>query len=697
MGKKTETEQNSLSQSNVKEGNVCMNNVVDDFVDSKNVEIGDDTFSGNGTELRFDSIYYSVTLSNGQQKCILSNISGRAKPGSLVALMGPSGAGKTTLLDVISGRKTGGQVKGLITLNGRPKDNTFPRYAGYCEQMDSHLPTLTVKEALMISASLRYDASDAERKRSVNKVLKQLHLENIQNQLIGTPGLDGIAPEARKLTTIGVELVCCPKVLFLDEPTTGLDSSSALATMQLAKSVAKVNGIAVLCTIHQPASEIFELFDTLLLLQKGGRPAYFGLTSLMNNYFVNQCGANPMEEGTNPADYSLTCASLTNFHVGQVKYSTAADAFESFKFTNIDSNEEKENALNQDNIHDIDDEIYDSPFATSEFQQFSILLKVYFLLHWRDKKVLYTRMSLAVVFGLMVGILFFGVELDQVGAKARVSIIFISLVYAGNVATMAIPTAVMIRPVIFRERSSNAYRLCPFYWATLIAEIPFVVVQGLLYSSTMYFIVGFQAEHFMRFLGGFTLLSMLCFSFAHFMASISPNADVGTILSATCQSVFTLFCGFLLPYENIPFYWRGLYYLSMFRYPLNFFTSNELVGLKFDCPNGDSTVGKGLPVGGFPVFVGGLSSNTSYPPPPRGNGPFARECLPIVGNFTNLYDHRCWRFFCPIQTGEFILERYSMPTSMEGMYVQLAYMLIYFIGLRIITFISLGTIQHIKR
>jgi ABC-type multidrug transport system ATPase subunit len=111
--------------------------------------------------------------------------------------MGPSGAGKTTLLDVIAGRKTGGVVTGEILLNGRTKDKTFPRYAGYCEQMDSHMPTLTVREALFVSAALRLDESLDSREKHVDQVLQQLLLDGYRDQLLGTPGLDGVAPEVR--------------------------------------------------------------------------------------------------------------------------------------------------------------------------------------------------------------------------------------------------------------------------------------------------------------------------------------------------------------------------------------------------------------------------------------------------------------------------------------------------------------------
>ena len=91
---------------------------------------------------------------------------------------------------------------------------------------------------------------------------------------------------------------------------------------------------------------------------------------------------------------------------------------------------------------------------------------------------------------------------DQTGAKARIAVVFISLVYAGNVANMAIPSNVMLRPIVFRERGSHAYRLCPYYWAMLLAELPYITLQGSLFVFTFYFLVGFQPSviHFLLFL-----------------------------------------------------------------------------------------------------------------------------------------------------------------------------------------------------
>jgi ATP-binding cassette subfamily G (WHITE) protein 2 (SNQ2) len=657
----------------------------------------------SGTPISFENLCYTVTLPNGQDRQLLTNVTGFARPGELVALMGPSGAGKTTLLDVLAARKTGGVVSGHILLGGLPVDDKFARYTGYCEQMDSHLPTLSVREAVAVSAALRLPTSvdTEERERKIDRVLEQLLLTQYRDQLLGTPGLPGaVAPEIRKLVTIGVELVCDPAVLFMDEPTTGLDSSSALATIALAKKIAEggrrgdstveYNKIAVICTIHQPAREIFSLFHNLLLLQKGGRVAYFGPVKNMERYFVETCQSPACELDQNPADYALACAAAS--FSGDA---TAADLHDRSEWKRVQNARLPPRRTTRELLSGA----FASPYATSSMHQFKILLGVYSLRHWRDKKVLWTRMSLAVIFGLIVGVLYYGVGMDQTGAKSRVGVVFISLVYAGNVANMAIPSNVMLRPIVFRERGSHAYRLCPFYWATLVAELPFVTLQGSLFVVTFYFLVGFRASimHFTLYLFGFIILSMATFSFSHLMASIAPNADVGTILSATVQSVFTLFCGFMLPYESIPVYWRPLYYLSMFRYPLGFFVSNEMRGLEFQCPVGNGPAGNNLPVGAFPVFVGGTANNVSFPPPPFGNGKYALDCVPLLANFTNIHDPRCWRFFCPISNGEFILDRYSMPTSTGGMLQQLLVMVGFFFGLRLLTFVALQNIQHISR
>lgn len=243
----------------------------------------------------------------GEDKQLLRDICGYVKPGCLLALMGTSGAGKTTLMDVLAQRKDAGRIEGSILVDGMPQNITFQRMTGYCEQNDVHEVTATVREALLFSASLRQDYTIPyqEKVDYVDHIIDLLELRDIQDALVGTPGA-GLTIEQKKRLTLGVELVARPKLLFLDEPTSGLDGQSAFSIVRFMRKLA-ANGQAVICTIHQPSAFVFNAFDSLLLLAKGGRTTYFGETgeggSKLLDYFARN-GA-PCGPDVNPAEHII--------------------------------------------------------------------------------------------------------------------------------------------------------------------------------------------------------------------------------------------------------------------------------------------------------------------------------------------------------------------------------------------------------
>lgn len=226
--------------------------------------------------LTWENLVYEVPIPSGQLR-LLNEITGYVKPGQLTALMGASGAGKTTLLDVLASRKNIGVITGDVLVDGKPKGTAFQRGTSYAEQLDTHESTQTVREALRFSAYLRqpYHVSKEEKDQYVEEVIELLEMENIADAIIGDPS-SGLAVEERKRVTIGVELAAKPQLLlFLDEPTSGLDSQSAFNIVRFLRKLAKA-GQAILCTIHQPNASLFENFDRLLLLQRGGNCVYFG-------------------------------------------------------------------------------------------------------------------------------------------------------------------------------------------------------------------------------------------------------------------------------------------------------------------------------------------------------------------------------------------------------------------------------------
>lgn len=171
--------------------------------------------------------------------------------------------------------------------------------------MDVHEGTATVREALVFSALLRQPASvpREEKIAYVDHIIDLLELSDIKDALIGIPGA-GLSIEQRKRVTLGVELVAKPTLLFLDEPTSGLDGQSAYNIIRFLRKLVD-GGQAVLCTIHQPSAVLFDAFDSLVLLAKGGKMTYFGETGEDSQKVLDYFAKNgaPCPPDVNPAEH----------------------------------------------------------------------------------------------------------------------------------------------------------------------------------------------------------------------------------------------------------------------------------------------------------------------------------------------------------------------------------------------------------
>ncbi|CAF3733578.1 unnamed protein product [Rotaria sp. Silwood1] len=211
-----------------------------------------------------------------KRQCLLNNISG-AITGGLWAVMGPSGSGKSTLLNTLACRlDVNTIVQGQISLNGGPYNNAeLKRIAGYVMQDDLLNGHLTVYETLMYTAELRLPRhfTRQQREKRVQEVMFAMGINHVKNVIVGTVLKKGISGGERKRLCVGMQLLNRPQLLFLDEPTSGLDSVTALDLVHTFHSLAHGRSpekvVTIVCSIHQPQSKIFYLFDSLILLKQG--------------------------------------------------------------------------------------------------------------------------------------------------------------------------------------------------------------------------------------------------------------------------------------------------------------------------------------------------------------------------------------------------------------------------------------------
>ena len=240
--------------------------------------------------ITFEAIHYEI-----DDHVLLDSVTGYAAPGGITAIMGPSGAGKTTLLNLLAGRLTGkGRVSGSLRLNGCSVVNSLSqsRVAAIVPQHDVLIDELTVREMLEYCAKLQLS--------HVSGDMCSVHVEDalfcLGLQPFAESTIRSLSGGERKRVSVAADGFLTPShLLFLDEPTTGLSSSEAVQLMNILAALARERNYTIVCSIHQPSREVFQLLDTVLLLAKGCT-VFFGPRQEATPYFEEAGGIVP-EDG----------------------------------------------------------------------------------------------------------------------------------------------------------------------------------------------------------------------------------------------------------------------------------------------------------------------------------------------------------------------------------------------------------------
>ncbi|KAF2124945.1 hypothetical protein P153DRAFT_370276 [Dothidotthia symphoricarpi CBS 119687] len=532
-------------------------------------------------------VVYDIQI-KGEPRRLLDHVSGFVKPGTLTALMGVSGAGKTTLLDSLAQRTTMGVITGDMFVNGKPLDASFQRSTGYVQQQDLHLDTSTVREALRFSAVLRQpkNVSKQEKYDYVEEVIKMLGMEEFAGAVVGVPG-EGLNVEQRKLLTIGVELAAKPALLlFLDEPTSGLDSQSSWSIVSFLRKLASA-GQAILCTIHQPSAILFQEFDRLLFLAKGGKTVYFGEigenSQTLLDYFQTQ-GARDCGEDENPAEYMLEIVNNGKNDQGKDWHSVWNES-EEYKTVqrDIDQIHEEKRHENIDTAGQTGNSEFAMPLATQIWECVFRSFQQY----WRMPGYFVAKMGLCIMAGLFIGFSFFDADSTQAGMQTIIfSCFMITTIYTSLVQQIH-PLFVTQRALYeVRERPSKAYSWIAFMTANIVVEIPYGILAGTLVWACFYFpVIGAgQEPHRQALIWMFCVqLLTITSTFAAMTIAALPDAQTASGIVSLLTLMSILFNGVLQSPSNLPGFWLFMYRASPFTYWIGGMVGTMLGGREVVC------------------------------------------------------------------------------------------------------------------
>ncbi|KAL1881468.1 hypothetical protein VTK73DRAFT_3530 [Phialemonium thermophilum] len=559
--------------------------------------VSDGVIQKTTSVFHWSDVCYEVKV-KGETKQILDHVDGWVKPGTLTALMGVSGAGKTTLLDCLADRTSMGVITGSMLVDGHPRDASFQRKTGYVQQQDLHLQTTTVREALNFSALLRQPAHIPRKEKLayVDEVIKLLSMEEYADAVIGVPG-EGLNVEQRKRLTIGVELAAKPPLLlFVDEPTSGLDSQTSWAILDLLEKLTK-SGQAVLCTIHQPSAMLFQRFDRLLFLAKGGKTVYFGdigeNSKTMISYFERN-GGFPCPPNANPAEWMLEVIGAAPGTSSDIDWYQTWRQSPEYQEVQAELQRLRDNPKDDSPI--LGDKGSYREFAAPFFEQLVAVSHRVFQQYWRTPSYIYSKMALCVLVALFIGFVFYKAPNSIQGLQNQMFAIFNILTVFGQLVQQTMPHFVIQRSLYeVRERPSKVYSWKVFMLSQIIAELPWNTLMGMLMFFCWYYPVGLQhnaeAANQTAERGALMFLLLVTFllftsTFTDFIIAGCETAENGGNIANLLFSLCLIFCGVLANPDTMPGFWIFMYRVSPFTYLVSAMLSTAVANTNVVCtPN----------------------------------------------------------------------------------------------------------------
>jgi len=486
----------------------------------------------------------------GSGRAVLSSVSGDVAPGGMRAIMGASGSGKTTLVNILAHRSTKG-----LTVSGAVSGSKQDKIA-FVEQEITCVATATPREAIEFAAFLRSNSKDKVGRTA--RLVKMLGLEECAETMLGNELLKGASGGERRRTAVAVELVTNPSLVFLDEPTSGLDSYAAYVVVKLLREEVAGRGKTVVCTIHQPSSEVFNLFESVEFLRDGKR-VYSGSTGPPLRERFAACD-KPVPDDTNLADHAL--------FVFQTVDEAGAARFERLVAPPDTPPTPKRAA-----------ERTAGPRGCASLLEIRLIGRRELRTLARDPREFSARILTTSLLILLVSLCFKDVarrsndDFDYVQSHfgAITEIMLLGAMSISQPLVLQFPTQ---RAVLLREYAAHTYSMTSYVAAKLTIETFTCVIQSAIVVSIAYPIMGLRGD-LLVLIGIVSLVAFATSSSFLVLSALASKPQIAMQFAPLVIVPQMLFMGLFVRVKQIPVYVRWAQWLCSLKYGINLMVLEE--------------------------------------------------------------------------------------------------------------------------
>ncbi|KAK6743075.1 hypothetical protein RB195_010378 [Necator americanus] len=518
-------------------------------------------------------------------RTVLNNVHGTANPGELMVIMGASGAGKTCLLNVLAHRNLNNmQIQGTVKVNQKLVTKDFMREScAYVQQDDCFIGSLTVKEHLEFSAVLRMGGGYRTKRqlRKVEEVMSELGLDDCANSVIGTRSLKGISGGEKKRVAFASEILTNPPILLCDEPTSGLDSFLALQVINVLKKLASTKSMTIILTIHQPSSQVFELFDRVYMMANG-RVAFCG-SQLEAVKFWMSIG-QPLPRNFNPADHYVSSIADKENSPGKTS-AEICDAYEKSPYMSCLQKKQQQDFY-PPNVVSAESNTKRSRNGRSSSTRFAAsCVNQIRALHWRnmmstirEPTLLKVQIAQSILIATLTGLVY----LNDSYTQEKVANI------NGSMYQLVVNMAFMFQfsvvnnfcsevHTFYREYGSGLYKVSSYFIAKNLAELPNYTLSAVLFATILYWMSRMVPllDTFLFYLLVAILVQNTAISIGYAAGCIFASVSLAVAVLPIFVVPMMAFGGFFINQGSLPWFFYPFKYLSYFGYAFESLVVNE--------------------------------------------------------------------------------------------------------------------------